>query len=288
MTGVYDATDWRTFFSIRLRELGRLRRDVATAVERSEGWLSTVLSGRRLDPEVVPAMCRALDLDAAATEYFEALADLENGSPRAVRAAWAVVAAVQRQRASATVRAEEVRVLSKWYVVALLELARCEGFRPEAAWIARHLSPAISVEEATEAMTALLRLGLVAPDDTGRFVPRTEVWTPSELPPGEISLACAELYDATLAHAQAALRGARKNERHISGVTVAISEEHYARMVARLRDLERELVVLADADPGVRNRVYHLGIQWFPMSDYADADAEPDAEPAGLAGSLTR
>jgi hypothetical protein len=58
----------------------------------------------------------------------------------------------------------------------------------------------------------------------------------------------------------------------VSAVTVAVSEEHYDRVVARLRDLERDLVAFVQDDPGVKNRVYHLGIQWFPLSEYTDTD----------------
>lgn len=267
----YDATDWRRFFAVRTQQLGLRRKAVAREVGKSQSWLSQVLSGRQLDPEVVPALIAVLRLDEEGAEYFEALVDLENGSARARRAASGLVAAKQRQRAARGLAREEALAFSRWYVAAVLELARCDGFRPDASWIARTLSPPITVAQAADAMGRLIGLGMLVPDESGRWQAH-ELWSASELPVGEVSRAASRTHRQTIGFALGALAAVRENERHVTGTTAAISEEHYAVVVARLRDLERQIVACAIDDPGPRNRVYHLGIQWFPLSDYTDVE----------------
>ncbi|MEQ1503700.1 MAG: TIGR02147 family protein [Myxococcota bacterium] len=290
MDPLYQTTDWRTFLLLRLDQLELLRKDLAAAVEMTEGWLSNVLTGRRrLDPELVPRLADALRLDADGTAYFEALADLENESRRARRAAWAVVAANQRHQAAAALRHDELEALTRWYVGAVLELARCEGFRADPRWIAAALRPTIPVETASEALSTLIRLGMLQPDEHGGLVPTPEVWSPSEIRGRDASIAVATNHRATLALAIDALHTGQPNERRVTGTIVAVSEGHYATVVAKLRDLERELVTLASDDPGVRNRVYHFGIHWIPCSEYTDAERDladpPGATPQSIDAS---
>jgi uncharacterized protein (TIGR02147 family) len=267
-------TDWRGFVRARARSLGLSLRGLAGEAGVTPSWLSNVLSGTRgLDPQHVPMLAAAMRLDGPDTELFEALVDLETGSPRARRAAWALIAARSRQSATALPPPDGMDLLSRWYIPVVMELARCEGFRADPEWIAHTVRPPITPEEAQEALTVLLARHMLAPDDAGNLVPTgPELWFPSDLPPGKLSELTGRYYEAMLGAAAVALRTTRRNERRITGVMAAISEQHYERIASRLADLEREIVAVAAEDPGPPNRVFHLGIQFFPVSEYSDAE----------------
>lgn len=287
----YDATDWRGFLRLRLDELGLRQGDVSQAVGNSASWISNLMSRRRhLDAKWVPGLIRALRLDEELGRFFAALVDLEGGSAAARRNAAAVIAGVRRQRASLeSLRDEALLAASTWYVGAVIELARCEAFRPDPAWIARTLFPPITPEQADEALTTLLRLGILVHGDDGRIVvPDPDVWFPSTVTEDELAESLARNERDRLDHAKDSLRAHRHNERRIIGITMAVSERGNATVIARLKELEREVASLAESDPDVPNRVYYLGLQWFPVSEFTDWDQSietsnhgplPDIEP---------
>ncbi len=196
----FDTTDYRQFLTRALERRGLQQQDLAREVGRTGGWLSLVLSGQRnLDPALVDDLVRALRLSDEEATYFAALVDLESRSPRARRTAWATVQATQRHHATAAFHEDVARAYAHWYIRAVAELAACEGFRPEPRWIARTLEPPITVDQAEEALRALLRLGMLVPDDAGGLRPGQELtWSPSDLPEGEISRAGTEAHLGSL------------------------------------------------------------------------------------------
>jgi uncharacterized protein (TIGR02147 family) len=275
-----DTTDWRSLVKLRLQERGGLRRELAQRLGRSEGWLSLVLSGARsLDPELVPPLVSALELDAETAAYFAALVDLQNPSERARRTAFAAVQAKQRQRASPELRQEGLVAISRWYIPVILELASCEGFRMDPAWVAAILCPPIPEAEAQEALTALVRLGLLVLDAAGAVVVAQDIIFPSVVPGGEQSEIAASLHRRTMELGAEAFQTARNSERHHGTISMALSEAQFERIKARLREVEQELVLLASEDTGSQDRVYQLQFQLFPLSLYTDsvpAGFEPD------------
>lgn len=268
----YATTDFRRFIADALAAAGHTRKELAKALDRSEAWLSVVLSGTRpLDPELVDRVATFLGLDPTGATYLAALVDTESASPRARRSAWATIQATQRQLASTGLAREVALAYSRWYMPAILELALCEGFQADPAWIARTLNPQIDEGKAAEALTTLVRLELLVPNAEGRLGRAApDGWSPPELPPGDISEAIAALHTDMLGLATASVRGARFNERHLSSTVIAMREDRYEHVVARLRELERELAVLAAEGEQPPNRVYHLGVQLFPLSAFTD------------------
>ena len=276
---LYDTTDYRRVILDALEARGLTRRDLASHIERSGSWMSMALSGQRpLDPELVPAVAEFLSFDARATTYLAALVDLESPSPRARRTAWATVEATQAHRRSvAGVTDDVVKVHTRWYYPAIVELARCDGWRADPRWIAATLVPRITEAQAAEALTTLVRIKHLVPDAERELAPGNEaVWTGSVIPKGPLSEAMAEQHRVHTDLAARAIRGFRSNERTLSTVTMAIGEEHYALLRARLHELEREIVLFATEAQSDANRVYQLGIQLFPVSDYSDATHHDD------------
>jgi uncharacterized protein (TIGR02147 family) len=249
-----------------------LQRDLARSLDVSEGQLSMWLSGlRTLDPARAGALATALDLDAEGRAWLEALVDLESRSDRARRAALATVTSRLQQRASPDPSADAHDAIANWAFEVLAELVVCEGFRPDPRWIAATVSPPISEEEAEHVLQLALRLGRVHVSSEGRWT-MSDVRTESVLP-RERARASVEQRRAFRELAHEAMRRP-PNERHDGSATMALSEERAELVLARLRQLEQEIVQLAVDDPGPRNRVFHLGIQLFPVSEFTDTEGD--------------
>lgn len=274
---LFDTTDYRRFLLQALERLGKTQRDLAKDVGRTSGWLSLVLSRQRsLDPNLVADLGRSLELSEAEANYFAALVDLESRSPRARRTAWATVQATQRHHREAELHADVAHAFSHWYVQAIAELAACEGFRADPAWLADTLNPPITVQQAEDAVATLLRLGMLVPDEDGGLRQGKDLhWSPTDLPAGEISRAVTRAHMETLGIAQHALQTLWQNERHVSGTTMALTEAQYPQLVSRLHELERELVLMVEGPrEEAPNRVYHLGITLVPVTGYTDSEGD--------------
>lgn len=274
----YDATDWRSFVEKVLESRGWTRRELARKVDLSESQVSMMLSGRRpMDPARIEAFVEALKLDGEGAAWFEALVDLESRSPRARRGALATVTSRLQQRAAPDPAADTHDAIAHWPFEVLIELVSCEGFRPDPRWIARKISPPITEEDARRTLNLAMRLGRVSVDDEGRWH-TVDVRTPSVLPRERAAASAEQRRAFAELAARAMFRPA--NERHDGSLTMAVSEGTADRILARLRELEQEIVQLAVEDPGPPNRVLHLGVQLFPVSEYTDGtDDEPDAGP---------
>lgn len=273
MTSLLDTTDYRAWIDAALVSRKKTRKDLASAVGRSPAWATQVLAGERaLDPELVDPLAAFLRLDAQETSYLSALLDLDARSPRARRAAWATVQATWRHRASPNLNEEYFRHISLWYVGAVLELATCEGFRPDPGWISRTLVPAITPAEAQEALTTLVRLGMLVPDETRGLVrAEVQVVTPMELSAGAVSEALIAYHRSYLQIAAESLSWARHNERRITHLTMGLTEEVVPKVLSRLVEMEQELVQLSLDQTGTPNRIYSFALQFVPTSHYTDS-----------------
>jgi uncharacterized protein (TIGR02147 family) len=274
---LYQTTDYRRAITAELDARQLLRRNLAHVLQRSEGWLSLMLKGERhLDPELVAEVCRFLGLDDEESAYLTALVEFHNRSPKARQAAWATIHAIQRLQSPARLTEDAAQLYASWYTAAIAELARCDGFRADPAWIARTLHPPITALQAEEALTRLVRLGILVPDDAGSLRQSGEqTVSPSELPSGPISQALVHFHDDILQLAGQAIRAARHNERHYAGVVLAIPEQQYQDVLAKLREIEWQIVQAASEAKGLPNRLYIASLQLFPVSHYTDTEEIP-------------
>jgi uncharacterized protein (TIGR02147 family) len=273
---LYEHTDYREYLRRTLEARQISQRSLARALERTEGSISQILSERRgLSPALVEPLAGFLELDADEHAYLAALVDLHNDSPRARRTAWATVQANLQHRVHSERLAEEwTRLASSWVMGTVYQLARCEGFQGDPEWIAARAAPQITVREAEEALTVLLSIGYVTPTEDGRLEAVVPAWMPSDLPQGVLSDAVHRLQLETMEIARGAYERFPVRQRHMSSTYFALSERQYEHVQARVRELERELVMMSLQEDGARTRVYQLGFQLFPVSAATCDDEE--------------
>jgi uncharacterized protein (TIGR02147 family) len=107
----------------------------------------------------------ALGLDEDDARCFAALVDREHGATlSARRRANAALAAARAFHAARRLDDLTCRLFGEWYLQAIAELARCEGFRPDPEWIADVLRPRIAPADAESAIDTLCELGLLVRD----------------------------------------------------------------------------------------------------------------------------
>jgi uncharacterized protein (TIGR02147 family) len=151
-------------------------------------------------------------------------------------------------------------VISEWYHYAILVLVDTEGFKSDPAAIARSLG--ITVPEAQIALERLVRLGLLKVHNgvhkrVSGFVTNFE--------PGMTSQALKSLQKQVISMALEAVDNVPQEDKDITSITMAIDPTKLPEARKRIARFRRELC--AFLEDGKRTRVYHLGLQLYPVSN---------------------
>lgn len=263
---VYDFEDYRAFLDAWLREK-RVRsvRALASKLGVSASYISMVRRGERnLKVEHARHWATGLRLDDYEQDYFEAMVRSQHGATddarrkaqRAVDAARAWRRAIQREAA--------LRLWSNWYVIAIIEFAKCEGFKADPEWIASHMVPRISVEEAESALELLREMGLIVESDGEVEVVDAPTSTGQNVSNEALSNALVRAHKSWLKNAVDALERP-SDERFLGHVIFSMDDSRISEVVDVVRQLQIEAAEAGSQQ--APKRVYELGVALVPRSE---------------------
>jgi uncharacterized protein (TIGR02147 family) len=151
-------------------------------------------------------------------------------------------------------------VIADWYHYAILELTFTKGFQSSPAWIAKKLK--INPLEVKLAIERLKRLELL--EETEGRLRKTKAFLTNG-PDGATAPALKELQRQVLQKALEAIDCVAQEDKDITSMTMAIDPSLLPEARKRIRNFRRELCVFLEQ--GQRKRVYHLGLQLYPVSE---------------------
>ncbi len=229
----------------------------------SSGWFGDIIAGRqRLKPKHIRKMSAIFLLSPKEQAYLTALVNIEN----ALTAEDMASAYEEIRRAKGAglqiVPSEKFEFYDQWYYSGLRELlAIYPGVRtPEI--LASLLEPRISPKQAEKALSVLEKYGLINGSQSkfGNI-------------PGPILIKDADtrtrhwnkMMQAMMKLGKSALQNFGRDERNISGLTLAFSAEGLKQAGEEIAALRKRLLYLSEKDKG-RNRVYHGLFQLYPIS----------------------
>ena len=242
--------------------------------QRSPSFLSDVISSRRnLTPEAIPKVCVALGISGEDADFFHALVLLDQaGSAREKNEAWARLSATRHFREARKLEGEGFRYLSHWYIPAVRELSALPEFCADPAWVARALSPSITLAEAEAALECLKDLGMLVRASDGRWEPReVRVVTPHEV----ARLAVQNYHEGMLGLAQGAIQRFAAEERHFLAVTAHVPVTLVPKLKAELNTMYDRLLELVDGAAEPADEVVQIHLHFFPLTA---ADRPPPPE----------
>jgi uncharacterized protein (TIGR02147 family) len=219
-----------------------------------------------LNPARAGKFAKLFHLSPKETEHFENLvlftqASTREEKERYLRRLGGGSAAGER----AVLQASQREYLRKWHYAAVRELLDVHDFRGDHDALAKALDPAITPDEARDAVALLLRLGLARKDAQGKYEKVGEIVAtraggdPEMAKPGlkaGLELALRSLD----AHAPVA--------RPFSYLTLNVSERTFGEVRDRIRAFRRDLLDLVAGDADA-DRLYQLNLQFFPLSNPA-------------------
>jgi uncharacterized protein (TIGR02147 family) len=163
----------------------------------------------------------------------------------------------------------QYKLFERWYYTAIIEMVTFPGFSEDPRWIAKHVVPTITPQQAKSAVSELLKLGLLRRDENNKLVQgMANVTTPDEVS----STYVANWHRECMQKAAESLDTMPREKRDISGVYFSLAQENIKAIKELLHKFRRDILELASQEQ-VRDSVYQLNLQLFPV---AEANAEED------------
>ena len=235
------------------------------AGQKNPSLLSQIIAGNRnLTPHTVRSFSRAMSLDDEEVPFFAMLVDLDRARNTTDRnRVWERISASRRFQQARRIEGESFRYLSRWYFPAIRELAARHDFRPDPAWIAATLRPTITPDQARDALSSLLEMGLLQADSSGHLSPaEATLATPHEM----ADLAVHNYHSGMLSLAGAAMARFPAEERHLGAVTVTIPRAMLPDLKAEIIAFQERILDLCDSVQDPREQVFQVNLQLFPLS----------------------
>jgi uncharacterized protein (TIGR02147 family) len=233
---------------------------------KSASLLQMVLNHQRtLTRTAARALAKSLGLDASQTRYFIHLVDWnQSETPEDRDLHWDQLVKSAPLEDLYLLRNDEVVILHKWYMLALLDMVRLKNFRNDPKWIANKFGKRITPKEAADCMALLQKLGLIRIEN-GKCIPTDKIIF------GGLGTEVSQEVIVNY-HVQAIPVGMNVlcrtdfSEREFAAASIAIRKEALSLFKDEIRAFHRRIMELSSktAEP---DAVFQLNIQFFPLTN---------------------
>jgi uncharacterized protein (TIGR02147 family) len=230
----------------------------------SSNYLSLIMKGQRdLSTEMAPRFAKACGLAKREADFFCDLVAYGQAKTTDDKQRWHErLARFRKFREAHRLVGEQTAYHANWFMPAVRELASLAAFREDPAWIAKTLEPPITERQASEALSTLERLGLLARDRAGKL---RQVQALVTTGPGPLGHQVFAYHHGMIDLAKRALDRLPREQRDISSLTLCVAESTLPLLKERIREFRRELLQLAELERAPE-RVVQLNFQMFPLS----------------------
>ncbi len=268
MKNVFQYTNYREFlrdyYEERKERDGYTYRDFAEdAGMNSSSWLLHLVKGvKNLSDESAKKIASALHLKKRETDYFLLMVSFTQARNSAEKDKYyTLMIALKKKLRLMLIGEAQYEYYTKWYYPVIRSLVSKIDFGDDYPSLAKHLIPAITPQEARKAISLLRRLGLIARNESGRWVQTDEIISTGN----EVSSLCVVNYHKQVSRlASEAFDNIPREQRDISSLTLGINEEDFERIRDRIIEFRRELIEIARSSEHP-DRVYQLNFQLFPV-----------------------
>lgn len=229
---------------------------------KSAGYLSNILTGKKnMSREVAHRIAELLGLKKREQEFFLALVGFNQATTLEERNRYFRTLREFSLGHSAHLSPERLSLFKRWYHVALVELVQCPGVGTDPEVLARMLLPNPGLAAVRDALEDLERWGFIQRQQT-RFVRmETTLSTGDDIE----SLAVANFQKETIDLAREAMDRFDLEERDVSCLTLALSEESLLKLRHEVRAFRKKLLLLSEEDLSA-DRVVQCNFQMYPVA----------------------
>jgi uncharacterized protein (TIGR02147 family) len=234
---------------------------------KAKDFISRVMSGsKNLSNQSIPKVAAGLRLGKHETEFFVGLVKFNqaettedrNTAFEEMQAALKVARFAEKQH---VLGHAQYMVYSHWRHLTVRSLIGMFGFNGDYEALAKQVRPHITAEEAKKSVQLLEECELIKKDKSGKYV-----LTENSITTGDRTskLALRGYHQHCLKLAADSIDRDPPGSRHISGLTLGISQEGYERIVERINAFRKEIALIAEEDQN-SDKVFQLEFAMFPV-----------------------
>jgi uncharacterized protein (TIGR02147 family) len=227
------------------------------------GYLVKVLQGQKnITIDSASAFAALLKFNKKETKYFELMICFSKAKSNAEITSYFEKMLPFTEMKHTRIESDKYEFYRKWYHSAIREIIGFSGFRGDYRALAEMVLPPIKPLAAKKSVELLVRLGLIARNETGAFTLTTRFITTGE---EWRSIAVRKFQNDTIELAKQALDTVPKEDRDISTMTVSLSAASFEDIRERLKQFRRVVFEIAEKEERA-DGAYQLNLQLFPIS----------------------
>lgn len=229
----------------------------------SPNFLKLVIENKRnLSVDSIERFAYALKLNKSETEFFGYLVHFNQADTEKEKARWAKQ--LLRSKGFQKIhplRQAEYSYYANWYYIPIREMIALKNFKDEPAWIASRFTPALTLNQVTDALDHLEQLQMIERNASGCWVQtRKSVSTGNEVHNSFVK----QYHRDMIQKGAECIDSVARELREVSSVCIPISSEKRNEIKKMIQQFRREIMALAESDTDPES-IYQLNIQWFPL-----------------------
>jgi uncharacterized protein (TIGR02147 family) len=231
----------------------------------SPSFLKSVMEGKRnLTSQMSERFSKALGLKAKEKLYFQNLVLFNQAKTLSEKQQYYLALRSMSPGVKESVlNADQFDYFVKWYNPVIRELICASDFNDDYQAIAAVCKPTIQPAEVKAAIDLLLRLKLVEKQKNGTYKQTSTAVVADE---SITSMAVRSFTRTMIDHSKTALDTIKKDQRHISGITMGISHGTYETLTAEIEAFKDRVKNIVNHDTS-SDRIYQITLSLFPVSE---------------------
>ncbi|HEX2958379.1 MAG TPA: TIGR02147 family protein [Chitinispirillaceae bacterium] len=236
----------------------------------SPSFLKSVIEGKRnLTSQMSERFSKALGLKAKEKLYFQNLVLFNQSKILSEKQQYYLtLKSISPGVKESVLNTDQFDYFVNWYAPVIRELICANDFRDDYRAIAAACKPAIQPAEVKTAVELLLRLKLVEKQTNGTYKQTATAIVADE---SITSMAVRSFTRTMIDNSKSALDTIAKNKRHISGITMGISQETYAILTAEIEAFKDRVKNIVNHDTRT-DAIYQITLSLFPVSEQISSD----------------
>ncbi len=241
-------------------------------------WLVRVFQKEgHLNESTLPVFIRLCGLDDRRAEYFKTLYRFNKTKAKQTLSELYYRLMELRSLETRVLSTPELSYFGSWACAALRALIGISKDTSDISKLGANLTPAISQDEARNALGIMKQLGLVVPDGNGGWNITDQIISTG----GEVkSTAVRDFHRRTMELGLESIDRHKPEDRDISSVVFTADESDLPEIRHRIEEFRRGLLQFARKSERA-DRVYALNIAMFPLSNKVDDPYVSEEPPKG-------
>ena len=234
----------------------------------NKGFVHNVIHGvKNLSRTSALKFAEAMDLTKTEADYFENLVFFGQAKTFKERDHYfekltSIRPMTTQGSIAKQVRTDQMDFYSRWYHSVVRSIIDLFPVKDDHKWIAKNLQPRISPVLVRNSIALMLKLGLIEKQKNGVLKVKDKVITTG---PEAQSLAVGRFHLEMMKLAAQALKEIPADKRHITGLTLGISQKACAKITDEILAFQDKIMEIARNDDD-SDGVYQLNFHFFPLT----------------------